>query len=322
MCGIAGVKRYGNEPISMAELEILVCSLEVRGNHATGVAIQNGTDIVIHKQPLPAWNFIKDPATKAFFKDHLREDTDTVLLHTRFATVGNPHKNENNHPMFDGTTALVHNGGIRNADHLFSDSKLERHAETDSDILRAFVAEHGFTASAARQLSRCMGSAAIAAVSSNYPGHLLLARSGNPLVVANANDKLYFSSTLQAIQRAVRPWERHHGLFMRGPARGFSYNFMADHTMYVLKPDDTSQHHEMNIAGNTFQPVPYRSHENYADKMQVWQSQKSAHKVYALCRSCGTSNSKWNSAAWDKVKCGVCGESFAYLMGVKINASA
>lgn len=322
MCGIAGVKRYGNEPISVAELEILVCSLEVRGNHATGMAIQNGKDIVVHKMPLPAWNFVKDTSTKAFIKDHLIEATDTVLLHTRFATVGNPNKNENNHPMFDGRVALVHNGGIRNADSLFSESKLDRYAETDSDILRAFVAEHGFTAAAARQLARCMGSAAIAAVSSDYPGHLLLARSGNPLVVANANDKLYFASTLQAIQRAVRPWERHHGLFMRGPARGFSYNFMVDHTAYILKPDDTSQHHEMNIAGNTFVSVPYRSHENYADKMQVWQSQKSTHKVYALCRKCGTSNGKWNSSLWDKVKCGQCGESFAYLMGVKVNASA
>lgn len=320
MCGIAGVKRYGNEPISVAELEILLCTNEVRGNHASGVAIQNGLDTVIHKMPVPAWSFIKDPATKAFFKDHLREDTDTVLLHARFATCGNPNKNDNNHPMFDGKVALVHNGGIRNADHLFTETKLTRYAETDSDILRAFVAEHGFTAAASRQLARCTGSAAIAAVSSDYPGHLLLGRSGNPLVVGHANDKLYFASTLQAIQRAVRPWEKHHGLYMRGPSRNFAYNYLHDHTMYVLKPDDTSVHHEMNIAGGTFQPVVYRSHENYAEKMQVWQSSKSAHKVYAQCRKCGVAQGKYTSTEWSKLKCRACGESFEYLMGVPINA--
>lgn len=320
MCGIAGVKRYGNEPISLAELEVLLCSMEIRGNHASGIAIQNGNDIVIHKMPLPAWNFLKDPATKGFFADHLREDTDTVLLHARFATCGSPNKNDNNHPMFDGKVALVHNGGIRNADHMFNETKLARFAETDSDILRALVAEHGFTAAAARQLARCAGSAAIAAVSVDYPGHLLLARSGNPLVVAHANDKLYFASTLNAIQRAVRPWEVHHGLYMRGPARGFSYNFLHDHTAYILKPDDTAVHHEMNIAGSGFAPVVYRSHDNYAEKMQVWQSTKSTHKVFAQCKECGTAQHKWSSQAWDKLKCRQCETSFDYLMGVPVNA--
>jgi predicted glutamine amidotransferase len=320
MCGIAGIKRYGNEPISLAEIETLICTNEVRGNHASGIAIQTGVDIVIHKMPLPAWNFVKDPATKGFLAEHLREETDTVLLHTRFATVGSPNKNENNHPMFDGRVALVHNGGIRNADYLFKEMELTRHAETDSDILRAIVAEHGFTAAAARQLARCTGSAAIAAVSIDYPDHLFLGRSGNPLVVAHANDKLYFASTLQAIQRAVRPWEKHHGLFMRGPSRNFSYSYMHDHTCYVLKPDDTADHHEMNIAGGTFTPVKYASHENYAEKMQVWQSAKSSHRVYAQCRECGTAQGKFTTQSWDKLKCRSCDTSFDYLVGVPVNA--
>lgn len=320
MCGIAGIKRYGQEPIGVAELEILLCSMEIRGNHASGIAIQNGADIVIHKMPLPAWNFIKDPATKAFLKDHLKEDTDTVLLHARYATVGNPHKNDNNHPMFDGKVALVHNGGIRNADHLFTETKLKRHAETDSDILRAIVAEHGFTAAASRQLARCTGSAAIAAVSSDYPGHLLLGRSGNPLVVGHANDKLYFASTLNAIQRAVRPWEIHHGLYMRAPSRNFSYNFLHDHTAYIMKPDDTAVHHEMNIAGSGFTGVVYRSHDNFAEKMQVWQSTKSSHKVYTQCRECGTAQGKYSSTPWDKVQCVSCKTSFEYLKGAVVNA--
>lgn len=320
MCGIAGVKRYGSEPISVAELEVLLCSIEIRGNHASGIAIQNGADVVIHKMPLPAWNFIKDPATKAFLKDHLVETTDTVLLHARYATVGNPNTNDNNHPMFDGKVALVHNGGIRNADTLFTETKLVRHAETDSDILRAIVAEHGFTAAAARQLARGIGSAAIAAVSSDYPGSLLLGRSGNPLVVGHANDKLYFASTLNAIQRAVRPWEVHHGLFMRAPSRNFSYNFLHDHTMYVMKPDDTASHFEMNIAGGTFTPVVYRSHDNYAEKMQVWPSQTSKHKVFAHCKECGLAQGKYSSTPWDKVRCRSCKTSFEYLLGVTVNA--
>lgn len=320
MCGIAGVKRYGSEPISLAELEILLCSMEVRGNHAAGIAIMTGDSIAVHKMPMPAWSFIKDAATKAFLSDFLVEETDTVLLHARFATCGSPKKNENNHPMWDGTVALVHNGGIRNADFLFNDMKLMREVETDSDILRAIVREHGFTEKAARAMARGSGSAAIAAVSSDFPGQLVLARSGNPLVVAHANDKLYFASTLSQIQKAVRPFEQHHGLFMRGPARDFSYNFMIDHTMYVLSADGTAKHFEMNIASNGFTPVKYASHENYAEKMQVWASSKTNHRVYTYCKECGTGQGKYNTQSWDKTKCRSCGISFDYLMGQPVNA--
>lgn len=319
MCGIAGVKRYGSEPISIAELEILVCSIEIRGNHATGIAIMNGSDVVVHKMPLPAWSFIKDPATKAFLADHLHDDTDTVLLHARFATCGTPMKNDNNHPMFDGRVALVHNGSIRNADTLFSELKLLRTAETDSDILRAMIAEYGFTDTAYRKLSRCAGSAAIAAVHVDFPGHLLLGRSGNPLVVANANDKLYFASTLNAIQKAVRPWEVHHGVFMRGPARNFAYNFMSDDTAYLFKPDDTATHHTLRIATG-FQPILYRSHDNYAEKMQVWKSKKVNYKVFTRCIECGTTQGKYSTQEWDRVKCAQCGKDFSYLKGVEANA--
>jgi asparagine synthetase B (glutamine-hydrolysing) len=320
MCGIAGIKRYGTDPISVAEIEILICTNEIRGNHASGIALAQGDKIVIHKMPVPAWSFIRDNSTKAFLAEHLTEETETVLLHTRFATVGNPNKNQNNHPMFDGKVALVHNGGIRNADFLFKEDKYPRFAETDSDILRAIIAQHGFTAAAARQLARCSGSGAIAALSCEYPGHLLLGRSGNPLVVAHANDKLYFASTLAAIQKAVRPWEIHHGMFMRGPSRNFAYNNMADHTCYILKPDDTATHHEMNIAGSGFVPPVYRSHDNYAEKMQVFQSAKSSFKVYTYCRECGTGNNKFSSQEWKNLKCRQCGESFSYLTGVPISA--
>lgn len=89
--------------------------------------------------------------------------------------------------------------------------------------------------------------------------------------------------------------------------------------MYVFKPDNTATHHEMNIAGNTFTPVIYKSHDNYAEKTQVWQSTKSSHKVYTYCRSCGTGQGKYNTTPWSRVKCRECGVSFEYLMGAEVN---
>jgi predicted glutamine amidotransferase len=319
MCGIAGVKKYGTEPISVAEIEILLCSLEVRGNHATGIALMTGDNLVIHKMPLPAWSFVKDAATIGFLKEHLTEDTDTVLLHTRYATCGDPNVNDNNHPMFDGQTAVVHNGSIRNADSLFTEMKFDRFAATDSDIIRAMVSENGFGEKTARQLSRCFGSAAIAVVDVRFPGQLLLGRSGNPLIVAHANDKLYFASEVKAIQKAVRPWEVRYGVFMRPPARDFSYAPLTDNTLYLFKPDHTAEHFEMRIAAG-FQPVKYASHDNYAEKMLVWKSDKMSHKVFTRCRKCSAVQGKASHSEWKNLKCCKCEESFAYLEKEAITA--
>ena len=312
MCGIAGVKRYGEIPIALSEIEILLCSLEVRGNHATGIALMTDGVIAVHKMPKPAWAFCKDPSTKQFLADHLKPQTDAVLLHDRFATCGNPNENNNNHPMFDGNTAIVHNGSIRNDNTLFKDMNLERKSETDSDIIRAIISNQGFTEKACRDLSRLNGSAAFAALDTRYPGHLMLGRSGNPLIIGHANDKLYFASTLSAIQKAVRPFEKRYGLFMRPPVASFSHSALVDNTAYILKPDETSSHHDLRIAVG-FQPVTYRSHDNYAEKIQTWHAAKNNYKQFTRCLACQTSQGKYTNTAWKDARCAKCNESFAYL---------
>lgn len=322
MCGIAGVRRFGDTPITREELILLLGSLEHRGNDASGIAIANsgGTEIVIHKMPVPAWSFAKDPATKGFLDEHLRSDTEIVLLHTRAATCGTPEDNENNHPMFAGKTAVVHNGGIRNADSLFKSEKLHASCATDSDYIRAVFDETGFEPRAARMLSKAYGSGSIAAVNPEYPGVLALGRSGNPVMVAEANDKLYFASEMQSIHKAIRPWIRgRSGLWLRSKPPAMSYHTLADDSLYYIPAagisgDEQIPHHEMKISFS-FQAPVYRVHENYAEKRRTWSTTKEPDRIYTQCRKCQKvqSRSKW--AAWKDMRCAElkCDESFAYL---------
>jgi len=322
VCGLAGIRRFGNTPITREEIAILLASLEHRGNHASGCAIVNdkGNDIVIHKMAEPAWSFVKHDATQGFLDEHLKDDTEIVLLHTRFATVGDPTDNANNHPMWDGVTALVHNGGITNAQDLFRQEKMTATCKTDSDVLRAIFDKEGFEPKAARTLSKCLGSAAIAAVSTAYPGVLALGRSGGPVVIAEANDKLYFASEMQAIHKCVRPWKRGlSGLWVREKKPDMSFHSLPDHTLYYIpaepvQGDAPLPHFEMKIAYSFRSPI-YKSHETYEEKMRTWTSPEKKDRVFTKCIKCAYIQSKHASAEWSRLVCSNpgCDQDFAYL---------
>lgn len=340
MCGIAGVQRWGEVPISADEVEVLLISLQHRGLSATGVVLQNTDspdELFILKAPTPAHNFVATPEYRKFMNKNLKDTTKTVLLHTRAATVGNPLKNENNHPMYNGLTALIHNGGIGNADYLFQDMKLERSCETDSDIIRAVLDKQGLSQDAIQTMNRMSGSAAFAAIRKGDIEHLLLARSGNPLVYAysDVTDKFYWASEIQAIQKAARPWVRRRGLWFRAGSSKLDYFSIPDNTAYMLGPGGLEWRKEMKISYN-FRPVEYREFENFRHKRKRWEEDHEREEkktptistttdrpvVYTgkdgmmttICRKCHKVNAKkTNSDPWSMYKCYGCQESFAYL---------
>lgn len=280
MCGIAGVRRFGTDPINAAELKTLLCSLEYRGNHATGVALMTPDGIKIHKEPVPAWSFIALPETEAFFDEYL-EAASMALLHTRFATQGSPEDNRNNHPFFVDNTAIVHNGSINNHTFLFNDMKLKRSCETDSDIIRAVLDEKGLNAEGLTSLTRMTGSAAIAAFSMDDPDKLLLARSGSPLVYGTSEDKLWWASDMQAIQRAVRPWVRQHGLMARKPRTDVGYFTVPDHTAYILSAEGLDLRREFKTCVSYRAPV-YTVNTNYADKKRGFKEETARKRRQAI----------------------------------------
>lgn len=278
MCGIAGVRRYGNDPITEAELDILLCSLEHRGKHATGVALMTEGKVFVHKAPMPAWAFVAEESTKEFFKTFLTPETTIAILHTRYSTIGNPENNVNNHPISAGRAAIVHNGGIHNHHLVFNQEHLDRACETDSDIIRALIDRDGLTVEGLESLNKLSGSAAIAAISEDDPTKLLLARSGSPLAYATTPEKLWWASEMGAIQKAVKPWTRHHGLYARKSNPNVSYYTMPDNTAYLLGEEGSPIRREFKTCMHYVQPDYSRgTGGNYGTRMREYRRQASSN---------------------------------------------
>lgn len=271
MCGIAGIIKYGAKPIEEEQISLFLTGNEHRGNDATGMAFQQADgSIQVCKKDIPAWRFVCDDIYKDFIKEYLNDDTRAVILHTRGATQGSPRDNKNNHPMYFDTTAVVHNGCINNDDALFNNMKLERRAETDSDILRAILDEHGITPQGIRELSRVNGSAAGAAISSQYPGKVLIFRSGSPMTLGTTENYFVFSSEKNTIHRAMRPWIKRFGSWFQIQKSELAFSPMADNTAWIMGPEGFEQHVEFKaLFGNYVEPWR-RTYEGYSEREAKW----------------------------------------------------
>ncbi len=140
MCGLTGIligKKYNKEELAKVK-ELFTHTLlyhEERGREATGViAIWPDSRYTLLKQPIAASEFIE---TREYldFLDQWDADACTLLGHTRKPTKGPAWNKANNHPIIVGDTVGVHNGTIRNDDHLFASEKLPRAGEVDSEII-------------------------------------------------------------------------------------------------------------------------------------------------------------------------------------------
>lgn len=276
MCGICGIHRFSQAPIQRDAIDLLILNNQNRGLEATGVALQQANgEIQILKKDVVPFEFIGSKDYDNFMNEFLVEDTVTVLGHTRKATKGTPRIIGNNHPMFAGVTAVVHNGQIHNDDWAFKEWNLDRKAETDSDIFRAILDKEGFTHKAVNNLSRLGGNGAFAAISTEYPGKLLLGRSGNPLELAATADCLMFSSERGPLYKAMRPYRSVFGILMREMTPiNYYMTAMNNDSAWLIgdKPkgnaapdwggDWLEWHQEMRIATN-FTAVNYTCHVQY-----------------------------------------------------------
>jgi len=276
MCGICGVHRFGEAPIQKDMVSLLILNNQNRGLEAAGVALQQADgEVAIYKNNVTPFEFVASKEYNNFMDEYLKDDTVTVLGHTRKATKGTPRVIGNNHPMFAGKTAVVHNGQIHNDDWAFKEWNLERKAETDSDIIRAVLDEHGFNRKAINMLSRLNGGAAFAAISPKHPGKLLLARSGNPIETMGTDNWFIFSSERGPLYKAIRPYRRVYGILMREmmPINYYMIG-MEDHTAWLFgdKPKEQVRdwssdwlewHQEMRIATDSWTPASYTCHAQF-----------------------------------------------------------
>jgi hypothetical protein len=223
MCGIAGFHRLGNEPLpKMGQLiDTLYWGILPRGTDATGLlAMLDSGKVQLERSTVSAAEFVR---TRKLVSDQAR----SVLLHTRYATVGRADDPRNAHPVINGTCAAIHNGTIYNHADLFRAFDLKRHAQVDSEIIPALVSHAGWE-QAEKALALLSGGAATAIVTNEHPRDLILARTQSyPLHWLKVKGVLVWASTEHAIRNA---WQRTYG---RDPykMKGATHGHLGEWTM-------------------------------------------------------------------------------------------
>lgn len=264
MCGIAGYYLRNPEQFAPKDLEDLADALmwmiDSRGGHATGM-VSVGEDVIrLQKAACRAPEFSRG-------RRALPEGVNTVLTHTRFATQGHQSFPENNHPVVCDSVYVTHNGHIVNDDDVFEGlGNPERMGDVDSEAIAVALAHRDWTLDGAKEaLETLRGGFAIAAINSQHPKNLLLAKGPNsPLVVLERPNLIVWASTRIAIEDA---WKV---VFGTPPKKG--YDYLREGDLWAVSEDGS-------ILKRTFQvsrppvTVAYARREPWASK----ESKKGKH---------------------------------------------
>lgn len=248
MCGIAGIYKMGTTPIREWQLIMLANQLEYRGNDATGFALMDTDGVIsIFKHNDPAWKVTASTDFRDFMKKYLTSKVRIALVHTRKYTKGVPFHNQNNHPIYAGHGAIIHNGMVTNDDALFDVNKdlegFKRSCETDSDALRAILDNHGrIDKKLITEMGLINGTAAVAAIHPATPDKLLLLRDSNPLILGATADMLMFASDKTAIHKALKPWVKVHNIPMQVHAPNISFVPMPNESGWIIGPKGFEEH--------------------------------------------------------------------------------
>jgi glucosamine 6-phosphate synthetase-like amidotransferase/phosphosugar isomerase protein len=185
MCGIGGFSLSGKSKLNSRRVaNVMLTSLERRGNQASGAAWHSNSSMGYLKSPVAGSRLSLKPMPRK---------TDAVILHTRLATHGSINDARNNHPVLSPSQniRLVHNGVIYNHDQVRKeiDANLP---PVDSSVIPAILESMSLEG-----IAKLDGDASIAWLSNDDYGTLRIARiSHSPLVIAQVKDgSFFFAST-------------------------------------------------------------------------------------------------------------------------------
>jgi len=196
MCGIIGI--VGSEEVAERLVDGLR-RMEYRGYDSAGLCTVHDGELIRRRAPGKLVNLLGE------LDRHPAPGT-TGIAHTRWATHGAP-TTGNAHPHATGEVALVHNGIIENfrplREELIARGRVFE-SETDTEVVAHLVSE-GIEAGKSPQdavaevLPRLRGAFALAIAFRQYPGLLVGARLGSPLVVGYEEGETYLGSDALAL---------------------------------------------------------------------------------------------------------------------------
>jgi glucosamine--fructose-6-phosphate aminotransferase (isomerizing) len=204
MCGIIGYTGDKKAlPVLMRGLKLL----EYRGYDSAGLSLGSKGQIRTFKKAG------KLAELESVLPQSAKEGAG--IGHTRWATHGGP-TDRNAHPHLgsSGKVSIVHNGIIDN--HAALRRELEAKgavfaSETDSEVVAQLIEltlaespEAGPEVAVATALSRVQGTFGLAILFADYPGLIVGARNGSPLVVGISEGECYLASDPAAFGGAAR----------------------------------------------------------------------------------------------------------------------
>ena len=202
MCGIVGA-------VAQRDVAAILVDglhrLEYRGYDSAGVAVL-GAD----KQ----MNILRSVGKVKALDDALEAKPllgGTGIAHTRWATHGEPSE-ANAHPHRSGKIAVVHNGIIENYEELRAELQARGYvfqSQTDTEVI-AHLVEWEFRTSNSlleavqKTVKQLRGAYGTVVLNEEEPEHLIVARSGSPLVIGYGIDENFLASDPLALLSVTR----------------------------------------------------------------------------------------------------------------------
>jgi len=202
MCGIVGAVAERNVvPILMEGLR----RLEYRGYDSAGIALLDDGKITRLRR-------VGKVQELQSALDEQPVSGGTGISHTRWATHGVPNET-NAHPhVSSDQIALVHNGIIENYEELRED--LRKHgynftSDTDTEVVAHRIHHNmqdgvDFVAAVKQTVAELEGAYALAVLSVEHPGELILARAGAPAVIGLGLGENFVASDVAALLPVTR----------------------------------------------------------------------------------------------------------------------
>ena len=197
MCGIVGaVAQRDVAPILVEGLK----RLEYRGYDSAGLAVVDKEGVMGRLRRTGKVRELEDALTKEPVQGG------TGIAHTRWATHGEPSK-RNAHPHISGDIAVVHNGIIENHEELRVQLKelgYTFESDTDTEVI-AHLINHKRKSSETllealqKTVAQLDGAYGTVIIDRREPNHMVVARSGSPLVIGQGIGENYVGSDQLAL---------------------------------------------------------------------------------------------------------------------------
>jgi glucosamine--fructose-6-phosphate aminotransferase (isomerizing) len=212
VCGIFGIVSKGGSDF-VRELTRLFILSESRGKEAAGVAIFDGNEITVLKEPRAASHMIRTEAYRSLLDERIKgnvKQSIAAIGHSRLVTNGRSALAANNQPVIRDNAVCVHNGIIVNDAKIWIDHPdLSRHAEVDTEALLALFGKfrrdgYEISTAIAQVFREIEGTASIAILIADEPKVLLATNNGSLYFTqSDQSGRLHFASERHILQRLI-----------------------------------------------------------------------------------------------------------------------